>query len=520
MVTEIIVISILLIICILFFIFRFQFFYLVPEDFLSEKFGTYGPPIENQCISYDGKCSSSGFGNVSQNCIRNPITKRGCISYIPVFDNSNLKRPTQTFNDLKTLKKCQPTCKSSIWSENKMSVCMSDNICFDEVDNGYRIYSKTCVSNDATGPNFCTYPFDGNPIPSGCQVNSQTVECQVGSIYSRSLECKSTSEKCGYWGVLNQGVPELCDANQTALFFTPYCRNFTNGEYIKGDENIFQHGFYSLDMNCYGSVCKEIACNKNNINLIKENLNKGVASIGCSDIGYVCHKPCMYLNTIEGNWNIQIKNLIGNFSIITKSFETSKFFLTLEESPCSSINLSSTRTKKDCFGDPLGILRQTKCTFMDSGEPFKGCTIPEIILMTGLLVTIKPTRNYNGNPNVIYCNLIAIWGDQYKGVLNYRNGLVWDQADFSRNLEIKPTEFILVYNGLFSLRLTNGDVIIINNTNMDGLMFEYNESFTNNDASLNIQKFNDVLNQRGSRLNPNSCNIMYSYPPPVDYSGN
>ena len=51
-------------------------------------------------------------------------------------------------------------------------------------------------------------------------------------------------------------------------------------------------------------------------------------------------------------------------------------------------------------------------------------------------------------------------------------------------------------------------------------MFEYNESFTNSQLNINFKEFNKVLSERGTRLNPLSCNALSSYPPPKDYTGN
>ena len=270
---------------------------------------------------------------------------------------------------------------------------------------------------------------------------------------------------------------------------------------------------------------------------------------------YTTHEPCIYINSLSGNWNPNIKKLVNNFSYITQDILLSQklntIFLSLNNIPCSFNNILSKTSIKtitnsgqtrlyDCFGDPSSLLKNTPCVFLNATNIFdnkelytitNSCNLIDIIKYTGLLVTIKPTRNFTGDSNIIYCNIIAILGKNYRGVLDYILGnLVWSQIDIY-NLaanEISITEFMLISNsdGTFNLRTSKGDIINVPVGNepsnligtMDNISFSYNDTFIENDI-FNVDKFNTFLANRETRLNPKSCNAYYTYPVPNDYTG-
>ena len=58
------------------------------------------------------------------------------------------------------------------------------------------------------------------------------------------------------------------------------------------------------------------------------------------------------------------------------------------------------------------------------------------VKMNGLLLTIKPTRNYEEN-NYIYCNIIAIFEKDYIGYLYLEENILYWSQD-------KKSEFLLL----------------------------------------------------------------------------
>uniref|UniRef100_A0A6C0AEI0 Uncharacterized protein n=1 Tax=viral metagenome TaxID=1070528 RepID=A0A6C0AEI0_9ZZZZ len=538
MVLEIILIILIIIICIVFYIFRFEIF---DMDF-TDSFGKYSEPIQSSCISPNGKCNIPGNQYTYRECVKNPITGKGCL------DENNI----QTFKSQTTSTQCLPSCRSSIWGAEIISPCQKRNTldCLISGEQGIRSIKKECLNNDASGINTCKYKLsDTGIISTGCELNGETVTCKVGSYFEKYETCENLDNFpiCGNWGVLKGTIPEehskvnnqetffseflSCDANEDQFYFSKNCRSFENGNLISGDVNIFKKGFHNVKMVCRdengnATKCQKIECTKSLKN-IYNNLNNNKKSIGCpvETINYTCHKPCVYINELEGNWDQEIKNLVGNFKIINKS----DFFLTLNNIPCSYNNSLTkkqiTKTKLyDCFGDPESNLHPTKCIMVNSLEVLnnkeiysinKNCNNEKIITRSGLLVSLKPTRNYSGNPNILFCHIISIFSGEYKGVLVYeKDQLFWRKFDFL-NENLKATEFLLEYTGGYFNLKVNGKVVNLETEN--GKKMDLNGiNFIGNNYE-NLEKFYEELQNTRNRFNVESCNLFYTYPPPKDY---
>ena len=153
----------------------------------ADGYGTWSQPIPGFCTNESRKCTETGARKVTEICIPNTITGRGCL----------LENGDQTFNPRITVEECNVVCRSSVWDTFENS-CILNKTCASTGDVGVKTTVKTCVPNDNTGINACVeveyLPLDtGGVTPSLKQYN-------VGDVIVGQTGCTNYSTlPCGIW---------------------------------------------------------------------------------------------------------------------------------------------------------------------------------------------------------------------------------------------------------------------------------------------------------------------------------
>lgn len=160
---DIVFVILLLSLIILFFIYRYDIFKFNSEDFGKFIYET------SECLSTTGKCNQVGKTTEIKKCIRNPITKKGCL-------NENIQVMK---SEVKSIS-CVPMCKSSIWQIKDVSPCVL----------GIKTTIEECISWDAFGVNTCTYPYMSNSTGCEMSVDGFTMICGVSSLLTVTEKCE------------------------------------------------------------------------------------------------------------------------------------------------------------------------------------------------------------------------------------------------------------------------------------------------------------------------------------------
>ncbi len=258
---------IILIILFVVFIFRFVIYNAVnglssnmtKDEALKTGYGYY-EEIITTCETENGKCSEVGTLSKYKECIPHPATNRGCL-----IETNDLWRLEQSYKSSKVENvACSSSCRSSIWELDFYSECVistkdnlkatRDGFCINSLTppTGYRTRNSTCVPNDATGINTCTYSLSSNNGSLGGLMSEVfavgddgvTVTCQVGAKYSHLEMCEVTNIPI----CENFKRVEACTPYEDEYYFTDKCRSFFTGEYITGDENLFQSGWSEREL--------------------------------------------------------------------------------------------------------------------------------------------------------------------------------------------------------------------------------------------------------------------------------
>lgn len=123
---------------------------------ISDGFGYYGPAVIEECITPEGKCSTTGTQRVVKTCIPNPRTGNGCIN----------DEGYQDFNIQVEKRPCFKQCKASVLKERNINTCHPyitktgvsfDQDCIPPEISGYKETYYDCVPFHSTGINACNY---------------------------------------------------------------------------------------------------------------------------------------------------------------------------------------------------------------------------------------------------------------------------------------------------------------------------------------------------------------------------
>ena len=520
----VILILIIIIVLVFLYIFRVQIFGIDPnsskEILLNEGYGYYSEPIISECTNKSGKCTETGVQIITQNCISNPNTGRGCI-----MDNG-----FQSFQNKITTKPCIPTCKKSIWSIIETSECINNELelygCSSS-NTGNHTIVKMCVPNDSTGINTCIYENLNNlPIPDGCILNLNTVICNIGSIYNDIQSCNVEADQCGEWLTI---IDNQCSFPDHILP-TEYCYDFNTGEQIVGVNNLFKPGFIPTPMHCSKNNCKSINC-ISDLNEINSNIKSEIPTIMCGEKYPSCVARCFYFSeNVEQIYNNKLQELISKFKILTNS---DNLFLTLNNTPCS-INNEMIVTKtinnnlimpplSDCYADPNSNVLDTLCLMVESNIK-SNCSEKDIQINSALFLTFKPTKYTNTNE--LYCNIIAILNNNFIGILEYDNNgfLYWSQHKVGDEIKNNTSEFLITFNGInYNIKIP---IIIECNNIINNNIYCHtinNKIITMNNVNFlsvaSIENINDIMELRSKRINGTGCNIFYSNIIPKSYIG-
>mgnify|MGYP005852856625 CR=1 FL=1 len=136
----------------------------------GSEFGQYGPPVTGPCEGTSGICSDTGERIVTQECLINEQTGKGCIG----------PDGEQSYDLLVTKEPCNLTCRSAVWENvtDPNKPCTPPDSLPGEMERdgryclptiypeplanagqpvtGTRILTYRCVPNDSTGPNNCS----------------------------------------------------------------------------------------------------------------------------------------------------------------------------------------------------------------------------------------------------------------------------------------------------------------------------------------------------------------------------
>ena len=465
-----------IIIVILLFAYRFELF------IDRSLYGIYSEPVSTSCINKTGKCSDMGLITTINYCLPNKTTGNGCL----VETENGL---IQTFNSIEVTDACKSQCRSSVWEITGISECMNINGeidgCLSDPIDGRKEITRKCVKNDTSGINTCTYNVGTLDIPCGCYLdkNNTTVICEIGAEYKEFQSCSDPIyPKCGEW-IKYSFTDHIIPSSE--------CINNKTFDKYQGILDFYKYGFTLNEILCVNGVkCKRLPDNLENMEC--NNNNGLVTTTYIDDVPYYL-SPCIYYDKeviINTRWSDQIKNLIGDFSVLTKN----NFFLSLNNAPCPiSLNEEDYINPKkyldnidlmpklsDCMGKTTVPLKPTLCLMIRSNIR-NNCL--NDFLESSLLISLKPIRE--GFGNVIHCRIIGLFGGNYLGILTYNNGyLWWNQKNYNKeptNIEdLIHSEFIVYYeNGLYNIRDSYMNVINVETTDntfttLDNIMFNNN----------------------------------------------
>lgn len=548
---------------------------ITTEQALLRGFGYYGDSVDGECVTttIPSHCGETGSKTVTRQCIPNPKTGRGCIgpngkqSFATIVDTQActiMCRSSIWTNEVKGVCILPPLSTLSPGGSK---------ICYPPDTKGEQTITKTCVAHDAVGINSCIYEQppppnsgggSGTTIPPECTQDpiGSTVTCNIGYTLQTTQPCDVDlgSQICGEW-VLPNG--NSCMYSNTQGNFN-ICRGPTGIPYTN-ETDLLSAGWADIPMVCLAptgvsGICEPIppVSNKETGGCVTQSQAFDALSKSQTTSQPVilcgtppgCVRSCTFTSTssfINGvgagvdRWVPELQALIGNAQILAQSVGSDIYGLGLNNVPCPGpegkfIEGASIRTTvelSDCFGDPLFPLENTPCLWINATSIASRpstfgissiCTNAEDILrMSSLYITFVPTQLVSvSGPNVLRCNILGVLGKNYTGYLNrFGQNVIWVQTDINTLQESKASEFIvtLTNEGKLNIRFDDNSNIITPSTGpMSPLTFNSVTPIQriSLDAST-INSFYIILNQRQTRLNPQSCNIMYSYPPPPSY---
>jgi hypothetical protein len=518
----------------------------VIQQALVDGVGYYDEPNVGECMPVNpgqSLCHQPGVRTVVRRCIPNSVTSRGCVTSQGMTYDMKVEEET-----------CVPLCRASIWSSVVSSGCTRPPLppegCYTS-NTGTLTRSQTCVPNDAFGTNTCTYRRSFNstePIPTGCSLDQigTVVTCSVGTTLITEEQCLADfgdEQNCGVWRV---------DSTQPCSFSDAPLRSQAcqrpGGGLFTDDVDILKPGWVPQGMSCVKasdstqstSICPPVP------DCVESSQAYSALTAAQTTLQPVvlcghppgCIRKCLFYPDVDST-HTGLRSIIGTFQIITLVNEGNVYSLGLNNVPCPSLggnfirgaSLRNTAPLGDCFGDPLKPLEDTPSLLINmstiAASPqthhlssdcklgIDQAVVPSksIVQMSSLYVTFRPTRNIV-DPNVLYCNIFAILGQRYLGVLTVNSSnLAWTHSNFdtSSGAEFKVS---FLSDNTYSIRLADDTPVTSVTTDKQTLNLD------NVQLIMRVTDFNalhEILRDRQTRLNPQSCNAMYSYPPPRTY---
>lgn len=265
-----------------------------------------------------------------------------------------------------------------------------------------------------------------------------------------------------------------------------------------------------------------------------------------------CVRGCIYLAPPPpGTWIPALQELVATFwTIVTIDGGGQRFVLTANNIPCPGVGgrttppgLSVPSVKpllSDCFGDPMAPLEDTTLVWLNLTRTSQNSAIglpPDCLNeeklrdYSGLYCVFKPVAT-PGDQGQLLVKILLILGKNYLGwLVRAETGYVFRQANII-GLPDRPgltandpsiTTFLITATpgGSFSIvdavygypvafptsdgpsKIDTGQVI-----------FEAHPEVNGQPSLVNLDL---LLNQRQTRWDPQSCNLFYSYPPPIGY---
>jgi len=159
-----------------------------PRLYVKDQstFGSYGATTSSGfCINDTGLCDETGIITISQPCVPNSITGRGCLD----------ENGFQTFSDKIIKQSCRPVCQKSIWLNEGITPCTVDNrgptVCVTRGTTGTQTQTLLCIGHDTVGVNNCNtvqiVPIVGIGGVTG--TSPQTITYQIGDTYNITSSC-------------------------------------------------------------------------------------------------------------------------------------------------------------------------------------------------------------------------------------------------------------------------------------------------------------------------------------------
>ncbi len=493
-----------LIIVFIFMIITLVFIFILRNDLFKfivneEDFGTYTDPLISDCYNQTGKCSDLGTRTITESCIPNNITGKGCLD-----DKNN-----QTFATRITVETCTPICRSNIWLTESETQCIYtpddiNKICIPADTLGTQSVSQTCVPNDSTGSNECIIevnPAIPSSVPPGCTIDVSTnnlAHCSTGTTVTITKKCpvvENVKPECGVYAIRKVIDEEYTVATYqcvNSIFPIPtnQCYGYDGIKYGL-DSDFLKPGWNTLEMECVPyinttatgtipepptqqEICLPYTnCLIDSMTIVDNVINGNIQTVRCEDFNNItvpgCVQSCIYLpENFEPVtlWPPEFAALFGTLTYPQKG----NHVVTMKYTPCPldynnayvDPNYFSEAIFSDCFaylGIPLlsgitvGVVNvveaQNNYTLYNI---IHTCTAPHIATSSSLLWVFKPRVTQN-NSFQFRCAIFMIFGKNAAGYLTYNDGnLIWVQGQTSIFNDYGITEeqadtFIITYNG-------------------------------------------------------------------------
>lgn len=495
-------------------------------------FGTFADPIVGPCINASGLCTESGERVITQLCIPNQQTGKGCL-----LDNG-----TQTFDSKVTNESCMRVCQTSIWEMLEEGPCtlqdstISPEQCVSAGTPGFKETQFICKAHDTTGSNACTLtelqeivgptgipgnthllstynigdeilitsncddfpnpicgtwelvtPLDRDPtIPVGEGEDDVAVECIFESNYQVLDECVTNDDGDTYFD-LKEGFQN----------FPMACVLFDNLAQIPGDPK-----------NCEQLVPPECSNNGLTVNQVLngtlELTENPFDPLKCADTFFnreeypVCVRMCR-LNQVTTNTGTSLDPFLGGFLL----FRINPLgYISVLHTP----NTTGDDTPlDDARADPEDNLKPVPIILIKDSESMRtGCTSEQLEFNTSLLFIVAPRKKIDSKTLEIQMGLLI--GSDYQGWLQVdsTNGL-WVQNEIGykfNGINSSQAQRFRLKNdgGVFSIKTLSNQSINIKD--LDG------NDFTLDNLTAQFFEQGTPIQSRGNRC-PGNCNLLY-----------
>jgi len=517
-------------------LFRYRFFNPLTG------YGTYGKPITTSCTNKSGSCADVGTYLSITPCIPNPVTGLGCLVDA---DTSLLGGPpTVSFAEQITQVPCTVSCRASMWHVERTTPCLyaagdAAQPCLSSNVRGVSTITQTCVPLDSTGPNTCALPYDPTstaPLPIGCTTTGGLTTCTIGTTVTLTNPCDVAVPKpiCGTWlplGTCGSTGPPAPRID---------CRDVTGVPYAGGTD-IFKIGYTTVPLKCSTDVClPHPTCVSGTIADVNSPVTQQII---CSDthIHNVpgCVEPCFYYpadvtSQYDTSLSPALRQLHGLLWLCTAGSRV----LTLHHIPCPA-DSSASFLPELCTGSAMPLTDNvprrfrsyglpTQVVWLDTAEALanpeiyklpSSCATMDVAWQSGLLLAFRPLAVGVGT---LRCTIMALLDGLTVGMLvatsvDSDGSLMWQAMPTTlQGSDVPPvtgSTFIVTYAmNRFSIRLEGAAALSIpsiikgrlsGTASLDGV--------TLTSAGSTGPQLHQVLNDKATRRNPQSCNAFYTH---------